>query len=411
MESIFGANLLKMLRIGIIKERKVPQDERVPFTPKQCAYLQATYPNIQIVVEPSTHRSYKNEEFIAEGVEMSNDLSNCDVLIGIKEVPAEFLIPGKTYFFFSHTKKKQPHNQKLMHGLIEKKVRMIDYECLTHEDGQRILGFGYFAGIVGAHNGIRTYGKKFGLFDLPPAHKLLGFKELIQAYEHIELPNIKMAFTGTGRVASGVLDMMIHLEVERVNPSDFLTRKFDYPVYTQIGDGDLFTRRDNGEFHMHEFFARPHEYKCLFPYYITETDILMNGIYWDKNIDRLFQKEDIKRKDWAISVISDITCDVDGSVPINVGSTTISDPVYGIDRATLERTAPYQNTKDIIDIMAVDNLPNELPRDASHYFGTHLEKYVLHELFKDHSDILMRATICENGKLTPRYEFLADYAY
>ena len=408
---IFAAKLLKMIRIGLIRERKKLPDERVAFTPKQCAYIQANYPGIKIVVEPSPIRCFPDEAFRAEGIEMTDDLSNCDVLLGIKEVPIDQLIPGKTYFFFSHTKKKQPHNQKLIHALIEKRISMIDYECLIHTDDQRILGFGLFAGIVGAHNGLLTYGRKFGLYNLPTAHNVKSQHELMAAYEHIKIPNIKIIMTGSGKVASGVLEVLTQLDIEAVEPADFLTHQYDYPVFTHLKGASLYARKDNDLFHRDDFHAHPEAYKCLFSSYVNQADILMNGIYWEERIARLFEKNDIKRMDWRLSVIADITCDVEGSVPINLGSSSIADPVYGVDRETIQRTTPFQNTKDVIDIMAVDNLPNELPCDASQYFGVHLEKYILPELLKAESDVLKRATICENGKLTKKFEYLADYAY
>ena len=400
-----------MLRIGLIKERKTPPDERVPFTPKQCTRIMAMYPTIQIVVQPSPFRCYTDAEYIAEGIAMSDDLADCDILIGVKEVPPQYLIANKTYLFFSHTKKKQPHNKPLMQALIAKHIRMIDYECLTHHDEQRILGFGYYAGIVGAHNGLLAYGKKFGQYSVPPAHTIKSYADLVLAYELIHLPKIKIVVTGSGRVASGVLDMMSQLDIEEVEPMDYLTHQYDYPVFTHLKGANLYARKDNNLFHRDDFHANPDAYKCLFSNYISQTDILMNGVYWDSKIARLFEKEDIKRLDWKISVIADITCDINGSVPINIDATTILDPVYGIDRDNMHSAAPYQPTKQIIDVMAIDNLPNELPRDASKYFGSHLEKFVLPELLKDTSDIINRATICDNGKLTKKYEYLSDYAY
>jgi hypothetical protein len=333
------------------------------------------------------------------------------VLLGVKEVPVEHLIPDKTYFFFSHTKKKQPYNQKLMHALIEKRIRMIDYECLTHLDEQRILGFGLFAGVVGAHNGLLAYGEKFGLYELPHAYSVRNYDELKTIYGQVKLPSIKIVMTGSGKVAAGILEVMTHFDVESVEPDDFLTHEYDYPVYTHLKGSALYARKDNGLFHRDDFHANPQAYKCLFSKYIPQTDILMNGIYWDQNIARLFEKQDIQRNDWRVSVIADITCDVDGSVPINVGASTIANPVYGIERKTLARVEPYQNDRNIIDVMAVDNLPNELPCDASHYFGAHFEKFVLGELLAGNSDIINRATICEHGKLTKHYEYLSDYAY
>ncbi len=400
-----------MLRIGLIRERKKLPDERVALTPQQCSLIMNRYPEISITVEPSPTRCFRDEEYIAEGIPMSSNLTHCDVLLGIKEVPVAYLQPGKTYLFFSHTKKKQPHNKGLMHALIEKKVRMIDYECLTHSDEQRILGFGMYAGIVGAHNGLMTYGRKHGLYQLPAAHSVRSYADLIKAYETVQLPNLKIAVTGSGKVASGVLDVMRQLDIEEVEPMDYLTHQYEYPVFTHLKGGDLYARKDNNMFHRDDFHAHPEAYKCLFSAYVNQTDILMNGIYWEARIARLFEKEDIKRNDWRISVISDISCDVDGSVPITLDSTTIAEPVFGVDRISIERTEAYRNTKDTIDIMAVDNLPNELPCDASQYFGVHLKKYILPELLKPESDILNRATICEQGQLTRKYEYLADYAY
>ena len=309
-----------MLRIGIIRERKKLPDERVAFTPKQCAYIQSRYPDVNIVVQPSPTRCFPDADYIAAGIEMPDDLGDCDVLMGIKEVPPEYLIPNKTYFFFSHTKKKQPYNQNLMQALIEKHIRMIDYECLTHSDEQRILGFGLYAGIVGAHNGLLTYGKKFGLYELPAAHTVRSYKDLLAAYEHVKLPNIKIVMTGSGKVASGVLEVLTQLDIEAVEPNDFLTHQYEYPVFTHLKGANLYSRKDNDLFYRDDFHAHPEAYKCLFSSYVNQADMLMNGIYWEQRIARLFEKEDIKRNDWRVSVISDITCDTDGSVPVNLGS-------------------------------------------------------------------------------------------
>ena len=399
-----------MTSIGLIRERKIPADNRVALTPEQCAELQKEY-NVKILVEPSPDRCYADADYTAAGIALSDDLSSCDVLMGIKEVPADRLIAGKTYLFFSHTKKKQPYNQQLMHVLIEKKIRMIDYECLTHSDEQRILGFGLFAGIVGAHNGLMAYGKKTGQYKLPAAHMLKSYEDVIKSYDDIKLPNVKIAVTGSGKVAAGVLDVMTRLDIEPVEPADYLTHEYEYPVYTHLKGMSLYARKDNGLFHRDDFHAHPEAYKCLFSSYVNQTDILMNGIYWDHHVARLFEKGDIQRKDWRIQTIADITCDVDGSVPINIGASKIADPVYGIDRTTQQRAAAYQQGKGTVDVMAVDNLPNELPCDASDYFGLHFEKYVLTELLKEKSEIIERATICRDGKLTKHYEYLSDYAY
>jgi len=400
-----------MLRIGLIKERKAHSDNRVALAPAQCAHICSAYPGIQIVAESSSLRCFTDDEYRQQGITVTDDMSDCDILLGVKEVPPEHLIPGKTYFFFSHTKKKQGYNQTMMHALIKKQICMIDYECLTHTDEQRILGFGLYAGIVGAHNGLRTYGKKTDLYDLPAAYTLGSYEEVIKAYSRMKLPNVKIAITGSGKVAAGIIDVMTSLDIEPVEPADFLTHQYLYPVYTHLKGSALYARKDNGLFHRDDFHANPGAYKCLFTNFVNQTDILMNGIYWEEDIARLFEQKDIQRNDWRISVIADITCDINGSVPINLGASDIEDPVYGIDRKTIEKVPPYMPLKEAIDVMAVDNLPNELPRDASEYFGLHFEKYVIEELLKEESDILNRATICKDGKLTELYAYMADYAY
>ncbi len=400
-----------MLRIGLIKERKAHPDSRVALTPAQCAQICNTYPGIQIVAESSPFRCFSDDEYRQQGITVTDDMSNRDILLGVKEVPPANLIPGKTYFFFSHTKKKQEYNRAMMHELIKKQICMIDYECLTHTDEQRILGFGLYAGIVGAHNGLRTFGKKTGLYELPAAHSLGRYDDVIMAYSRMKLPNIKIAITGSGKVAAGIIDVMTALDIEPVEPADFLTHQYQYPVYAHLKGGALYERKDNGLFHRDDFHANPEAYKCLFTNFVNQTDVLMNGIYWEEDIARLFESKDIQRNDWRISVISDITCDINGSVPINLGASEIEDPVYGIDRKTIQKVSPYLPLLQSIDVMAVDNLPNELPRDASEYFGLHFEKYVIEELLKEESDILNRATICKNGKLTDLYSYMADYAY
>jgi hypothetical protein len=342
------------------------------------------------------------------GAEVKDDLSDCDILLGIKEVPVLQLLAGKTYLFFSHTKKKQPKNQKLMQAILERKITLIDYECLEHEDGQRIIGFGFFAGVVGAHNGMMAYGNRTGLFSLDRVYKQRSFRELIHTYFGLRLPNVKIAVTGSGRVAHGVLEIMNLMGIHEVEPDEYLKRRFAYPVYAQLKGVELYEKKTTGKYSREEFHEHPELYRCKFLPYTEQTDILMNGVYWEKNIPRLFEKENVMHDNFIIQTIADITDDSNGSVPINSGDQTIENPVYGIDRNTLEKTAPY--LKNSIDIMAVGNLPNELPRDASRYFGEQLIKHVLEDLVGNGSDIIERATMTRDGKLTPQYTYMQDYA-
>jgi saccharopine dehydrogenase (NAD+, L-lysine forming) len=397
-----------MTRIGLIREGKIPADNRVALTPAQCKWILKNTASVQIVVQHSPDRCFTDREYLLAGVEVKDDLSDCDILMGIKEVPIDQLIEGKTYLFFSHTKKKQPHNQKLLRAVIDRNIRLIDFECLEHEDGQRIIGFGFFAGVVGAHNGIMAYGNRTGLFTLDRVYKQRSFRELIHNYFGLKLPNIKVAVTGSGRVAHGILEVMNLMGIHEVEPEEYMKRRFSYPVYVQLKGADLYENKITGKYSRDDFHEFPEKYSCKFKAFTGQTDILMNGVYWDINVPRLFEKEDIKDENFIIQTIADVTDDKNGSVPINLGDQSIEDPVYGINRLTLEKTAPY--LMGSIDIMAVGNLPNELPRDASRYFGEQLIKFILEDLLGEGSDIIERATIAKNKKLTSHFTYLQDYA-
>jgi saccharopine dehydrogenase (NAD+, L-lysine forming) len=396
------------LKIGLIKEGKIPADNRVALTPAQSKAIQANYPGVQVVVQHSNDRCYKDAEYKRAGIQVLDDVSACDILMGIKEVPVQQLVNGKTYLFFSHTKKKQPQNQKLLQAIINKKITLIDFECLEHEDGQRIIGFGFFAGIVGAHNGMMAYGKRTGSYELCRVFEHKTFRKLIDTYFGLKLPNIKIAVTGSGRVAQGILEIMNLMQIREVEKEEYLEREFSYPVYVHLKGSDLYIKKSGEPYSRSDFHENPKNYKSLFRQYTSQTDILMNGVYWDQNIPRLFEKDDVTDPAFRMQVIADVTDDENGSVPINLGDQTIDDPIYGVDRKSLKKTAPYQ--KGSVDVMAVGNLPNELPRDASRYFGDQLLKYVIPDLIKGGSSIIENATMVKKGKLTSNFNYLKEYA-
>lgn len=397
-----------MTRIGLIREGKTPADNRVALTPPQCKWIHKNSTDVRIVAQSSVTRCFSDKEYEQAGVEVKEDVSDCDILLGIKEVPVAQLIPAKTYLFFSHTRKKQPHNQKLLKAILDSKITLIDYECLEHDDGQRIIGFGFFAGVVGAHNGMMAYGNRSGLYKLDRVYKQRSFRELIHAYFGLRLPNLKIAVTGSGRVAHGILEIMNLMGIHEVETDEYLKRRFTYPVYVQLKGADLYSHKLSGKYNREQFHEHPEYFTCKFLPYTEQTDILMNGIFWDKNMQRLFEGKDVSADTFIIQTIADITDDAGGSVPINLGDQSIDDPVYGVDRISLQKTAPY--LPNSIDVMAVGNLPNELPRDASRYFGEQLIKYVLDDIIKGDSEIVKRATITVKGKLTNHYEYLSDYA-
>ncbi len=397
-----------MLKLGLIREGKVPSDNRVALTPAQCKWILKNRTDMTVVVQQSQNRCYSDQEYLSAGVEVLEDLSDCDVLLGIKEVPIDMLIPGKTYLFFSHTKKLQSYNQKMLHAIIEKNITLIDYECLEHEDGARIIGFGFFAGVVGAHNGMMAYGNRTGAYSLQRVNASKSLQQLVHTYFGLKIPPIKIAVTGGGRVAHGILDIMNLLGIHEVEPDDFLKKEFVYPVYVHLKGALLYKPKDGRPYSREDFHNNPQDYDCLFEQYLPQTDILMNGVYWESNIPRLFQKDDISKPGFRIKTIADVTDDMLGSVPCNLGDSTIADPIYGVDKNKFTKTTPYQ--PDTVDMMAVGNLPNELPRDASRYFGEQLIKHILLDLVEGNSAVIDRATIVKNGKITEAYDYMREYA-
>jgi len=396
------------MKIGLIREGKIPADNRVALTPAHCKWIHKNSRELRVLVQSSPDRCFTDKEYQNAGVEVREDLTDCDILLGIKEVPPGQLIPDKTYLFFSHTKKKQLRNQPMLRAIIDQGITLIDFECLEHEDGQRIIGFGFFAGVVGAHNGMMAYGNRTGLFSLDRVYKQRNFRELIHTYFGLRLPNVKIAVTGSGRVAHGISEILILMGIHEAEPDDYLNRRFAYPVYTLLKGSELYKHAGDGGYRRQEFHEHPERYTCKFLPYAAQTDILMNGVYWDQHVPRLFEKQDIQQESFIIQTIADVADDPGGSVPINLGDQSIEDPVYGVDRKSLQKTAPYQPGS--IDIMAVGNLPNELPRDASRYFGEQLIKFILEDLVGNGSPAIDRATIVKNGTLTPGFEYLRDYA-
>lgn len=399
---------MQKIKIGVLREEKSPPDKRVPLTPLICSELTRKYTNIEIVVQPSKIRCYTDDEYTAFGVSLQEDLTDCDVLMGVKEVPYDKLIPNKKYFFFSHTIKKQPHNKKLMKALLEKHIQMIDYETLTDKNHNRIIGFGRYAGVVGAYNGILGYGLKYDLFRLKPAHLCRDRAEMEEELKRVKLPNIKICLTGGGRVANGVIETLSALRIRKVTADEFLSASFREPVYCQLNPRDYVERPDDHNFDLNDFFKHPEHFVSKFPAYTKVTDLFISAHFWDPRSPKMFDLADMKQQDFRMSVIADITCDIDGSVPTTIRSSTITQPFYGYNIKQDKEDLPFN--KDTICIMAVDNLPCELPRDASDDFGKDLTERVLPFLVEaDNDRVIERATICKDGKLTEGFTYLSDY--
>lgn len=400
----------KTLRVGILRETKNPPDRRVPLTPPQIVALEELYPNVEFFVQPSDFRCYSNEEYEYLDIPLKEDLRDCDILMGVKEVDKRTFIPGKTYLFFAHVVKKQPHNIEMFKEMVERNISLIDFEYLTTNEGQRVVAFGRHAGIVGAYNGLRARGIKTNRFKLKPAYQCHDLDEMWAGLRLIELkPGLKILVTGDGRVSHGAIETLRVADVEQVEPADYLSRDFEVPVFCRIGP-EHYTKHKSGlKFNFSHFTKFPQEYESTFMPFTRVTDILITGHYWDPRSPVFFTKDDMKRPDFRISIIADISCDVNGPIPSTIRATTISDPFYSFN-PLLEIEEPAFSRHNNITVMSIDNLPGELPRDASLSFGTMLMSNVLHDLLTETSSAMIeRATILRNGKLTDRYKYLDEY--
>ncbi|TRZ41953.1 NAD(P)-dependent oxidoreductase [Robertkochia solimangrovi] len=396
------------MKFGIIRERKNPPDRRVVLSPKACQDVLKQFPEARIVVEPSDIRIFTDDQYREAGLEVSDDLSDCDVLLGVKEVPIDALIPGKKYFFFSHTIKKQPYNRKLLKAILAKNVELYDHEVITDQQGRRLVAFGRYAGLVGAYNGIRTYGLKHGLFQMPKAETLPDLKALIAELKNIDLPAMKIVLTGKGRVGNGAREILDAMGLESVSVADFLSKTYDHPVLCQIDVLDYNKRKDGQVLGETDFFKNPKEYASDFMRFARVSDLYIAGHFYGDGAPFIFTREDAKTPEFNISVVADISCDIDGPVASTLRASTIADPVYGYN-AESEAETDYKEPGTIA-VMAVDNLPCELPADASVGFGDMFLKYVIPAFFdNDSKGILERARMTSGGKLTERFSYLQDY--
>lgn len=396
------------IKFGIIKERKTPPDRRVVLSPTACQKVLANHQKAEIVVEKSPIRTFTDVEYDAAGIKVARRMSDCDVLLGVKEVPVKSLIPNKKYFFFSHTIKKQPYNRKLLQAMLKKNIEFYDHEVITNQKEIRLVAFGRYAGIVGAYNGFLAYGLKFGMYKLPKARNLADQKALVKELKKLKLPTIKILLTGKGRVGSGAKEMLDGMGLKQVTVKEYLENEFKQPVYCQIDVSEYNKRKDGTRGNMTDFFENPQKYKSDFFRFVKVTDLYIAGHFYGDGAPYLFTREDAKHPDFKIKVVADISCDIDGPVATTIRASTIAKPIYGYNPQS-EKEANYKN-KSSIAVMAVDNLPAELPRDASNGFGDAFVKYVIPAFFnKDEDGILERARMTRNGKLTKRYKYLQAY--
>ena len=401
---------MSSIKIGILREGKIPVDRRVPLNPEQCLEVLQKFPHVELFIQPSDVRCIPNGEYAEKGLTLQEDLSHCDILMGIKEVPIHQLIAHKTYLFFSHTIKQQSHNQRLFQEIASKKITLIDYEALKDKQDNRVIAFGRFAGIVGAYNTFKLIGKKYKLFDLKPAYDCYDMADLKAQLHHIKIPPLKFVVTGAGRVGKGVLEIFQAIGLKSVSPEEFLTlNTINEAVYTNLSSKHYHVRKDGHLYQAQDFYKEPAKFLSTFNEYAKVADVLVAAAYWDPAAPVLFTNQEMQSSLFNIRLISDITCDIGGSIPCTVKPTNIYDPAYDYNPFTSALEAPFSDPKNIT-VMAIDNLPCELPRDASKDFGNQLINNVLPDLLqKPYGDLISRCQVLDKGELSPSFEYLKSY--
>ena len=395
------------MRIGILREEKILADERVVLTPKQCKWITANT-NVDLVVESSDIRCFPDSDYSNLGIEVVNNLSNCDVLLGVKEVPISSLISDKIYFYFSHTIKEQSYNRDLLQKMVQKNITMIDYEVLKDKNNERLIGFGRYAGIVGSYNALLTYGLKSDKFFLKAANKCSGIKEIHQELNNIKLSTEKIILTGIGRVANGALEILRKANITEVSKEDFMDKTFNETVFCRLKTMDYNERIDGSLSDKYDFYNNPEKYQSSFMNYTKYADIFIAGHFYGVGSPYLFTREDVKSDDFNLQVVADISCDIDGPIASTIRSSTVENPIYGYNPETESEDDFKKN--GVIAVMAVDNLPCELPKDSSEYFGNEFINKILPYLIGEDPDrVIERATICKGGYLTSGFEYLKDY--
>jgi len=396
------------MKFGIIKERKNPPDRRVVFSPNELAKIKQQYHDAVVKVESSDIRIFTDIQYQSMGIEVTNDISDCDVLFGVKEVPIENLIANKAYFFFSHTIKKQPYNRKLLQAILEKNIDLYDHETIIDSHNRRLIGFGRYAGIVGTYNAFRAFGIKFELFKMPKAETLSGKDTVINHLRRLILPPLKIVVTGAGKVGNGAKEILDAMKIKEVSVENYLTKTYTQPVYTQIDVLDYNKRIDGQVLDFTDFYKNPSEYVSDFERFTKVSDILITGHFHANESPVILTREMLQAKDCKIKVVADISCDVNGPIACTLRSSTIAEPLYGYLPSEHKEVDVFHPAA--IVVMAVDNLPCELPKDASEGFGEMFSEHVIPAFFNGDKDgILKRAKMTENGKLTERFSYLQDY--
>ena len=401
----------QLTNIGIVRESR-NDENRTPLVPEHIKKYKESNPNVNFIIQPSNSRCFSDEEYELCGAKINENLNECSIIFGVKEIDPNILINNRTYLFFSHTfkinkqqKNIEKHKKDLLLSILNKKITLIDYENIRGKNGTRCLGFGRFAGIVGCYNTLNLLLRVLGKQSLASAYKIDDYERLVLNLKNLYFPKTKILVTGDGRVAKGVIELLNQTNIKAVSKKDFLEKKFDQPIFCNLETKDYVTNNSSTNFNLEHFINNPQDYSSSALQYLKETNILISAHYWDPSSPKIFENEDLKDLQ-NLKIVGDITCDINGSVPTTIRSTTIEEPNYWIERYNLKE---IDENNDGIAVMAVDNLPSELPRDSSTEFSEGIINEVLPFLLKEDDGRILNGTITTDGSFLEKYNYLNDY--
>ncbi|MBE0643317.1 MAG: hypothetical protein IH600_04500 [Bacteroidetes bacterium] len=431
--------------IGIRKETKDKTQKRVPLSPEQVADLRTAH-GLRVLVQSMPQRVFSDEDYSAAGAELTDDLSESNVVFGVKEIQPDLMLDGMAYVFFSHTIKAQPYNMAMLRHILDRRITLIDYELIKDEEGRRLVFFGNYAGYAGIIDSIWAMGRRLEAEGLitPFAHiryatdyGLLAdaetaFREAGESIRTDGLPEQMVpfvcGFTGYGNVSRGAQHLYDLLPVEEIRPDDLsafyargeFSNKVVYKV--EFREADMFEPAQPGaDFNLQEFYDHPERYRGRFETYLPYLTMMLNGIYWEPRYPRLVTIDAMQAL-WSaaekprLRVIGDVTCDIDGSVQLTVKETNSENPVFvyePLGGAVIDGVVGEGPV-----ILSVDKLPTELPREASAAFGASLSPLVPALAAADFTvpyealdlpPALKRAVIAHAGKLTPDFAYLQSH--
>ena len=408
----------KIITLAVLAEARIDEN-RAPFSPTQISNMLNNFSNLKIIVQPSKKRCFKDKDYLKAGAQITDNLSSADIIFGVKEVDISTIIKNKTYLFFSHTSKVHQHigqvikdkaiiyKKELLKEVIKKNITLIDYENIrdTSGEGYRYLGFGRFAGIIGAYNTLNLYLKLNNKQQLPRAFEINNYEQVKKLINKQNFNKLKILLTGSGRASKGAIELLKHANIRHVSINDYLNNKYDEAVFCNISAKKHIERKDGKDSSYQDFILNPHEYNFKVKNYLFDTDIFIACHYWDPKFPKLFSSKQINEFK-NLKIIGDVTCDINGSVPTTIRSTSISKPYYSINTDSMKEIKLGNKG---IAVMAVDNLPSELPRDASEEFGSSVISEVLHYLINKDDGRINRATTASNGKFFKNFTYLSDF--